>query len=196
MRSAALRGSNFANDKSLSRIELAQILFQTMTDKYVQKGLKVCVGLVCFGEKITVNFMPSNKESDISQWRVLLKGPAGTPYEEGYFLVSVEIPTAYPTTGPTLTFVTQIYHCNISNDGSNCAPQLMSERWNQTMTVHKLVLALLSLLTCPLPDSALDTTKAAQFGDNIDIYNQKAREWTAQHAAGTLEQKKQQYQLE
>lgn len=63
----------------------------------------------------TVSASPLN--DNIFQWRGVIKGPAGSPYESGHFKFNLEFPTDYPFKPPTFFFLTQIYHPNINNEG-------------------------------------------------------------------------------
>ncbi|KAM9969859.1 hypothetical protein ACTFIR_001696 [Dictyostelium discoideum] len=56
MKSAAFKGSRVPGEVEMSRIELAQTLFQTFTDKAVSLEVPVAVGLVTFGEIIELTF--------------------------------------------------------------------------------------------------------------------------------------------
>ncbi|KAN0021660.1 hypothetical protein ACTFIU_003804 [Dictyostelium citrinum] len=56
MKSAAFRGSKVPGEIEMSRIELAQTLFQTFTDKAISLEVPVAVGLVTFGERIELTF--------------------------------------------------------------------------------------------------------------------------------------------
>jgi ubiquitin-conjugating enzyme E2 T len=42
-----------------------------------------------------------------------IKGPNGSPYENGTFHLSVNIPDRYPIEPPIIRFTTQIYHPNV-----------------------------------------------------------------------------------
>jgi ubiquitin-conjugating enzyme E2 T len=42
-----------------------------------------------------------------------IKGPKGSPYENGTFHLSVNIPERYPIEPPIIRFITQIYHPNV-----------------------------------------------------------------------------------
>ncbi|EFA83518.1 hypothetical protein PPL_02583 [Heterostelium album PN500] len=66
MRSAAFKGSLTPGELEMKRIEIAQALFQTMIDKYVQLEIAAIVGLVCFGERIEVTFPPTRNFDSFS----------------------------------------------------------------------------------------------------------------------------------
>ena len=64
---------------------------------------------------LTGEVFPSEQRMDL--WRLLLKGPAGTPYEGGIFCLWLLFPAEYPIEAPECRFQTSIYHCNINSSG-------------------------------------------------------------------------------
>lgn len=50
-------------------------------------------------------------------WKMLLTGPASTPYGGGCWMLSMFFPPGYPSVAPTVRFVTPIRHCNINSVG-------------------------------------------------------------------------------
>lgn len=46
--------------------------------------------------------------TDISFWRIIMKGPEDTPYEKGLFLLYISFPENYPQEPPKLRFLTQV----------------------------------------------------------------------------------------
>ncbi|CAG2163366.1 unnamed protein product [Oppiella nova] len=49
-------------------------------------------------------------------WKVFLNGPKETPYEGGMFEIELRFPANYPTRGPDMRFITQIFHANIHSN--------------------------------------------------------------------------------
>lgn len=46
----------------------------------------------------------------------LIKGPSGSNYEKGWFVLDIKPGYQYPFYPPTITFDTQIWHPNISSE--------------------------------------------------------------------------------
>ena len=89
-----------------------------------------------------------------SRWKVLVEGPAGSPFEGGVFVLRVDIPANYPFSAPTITFETQVYHCNASATGRICL-ELLHSGWSPTLTLPKAIEAVQILLKNPDTDNAL-----------------------------------------
>ena len=79
-------------------------------------------------------------QEDITVWRVLIEGPAGTPFEGGTFALAVRVPQNYPLSPPSISFVTPIYHCNVSESGLVCL-DVLKEKWSPALTIPKALIA-------------------------------------------------------
>lgn len=53
-------------------------------------------------------------ESNIGFWKVVMSGPSGSPYENGTFVLHVDIGDNFPQRAPTARFKTPILHPNIT----------------------------------------------------------------------------------
>eukprot|EP00049_Salpingoeca_infusionum_P001504 m.48783 g.48783 ORF g.48783 m.48783 type:complete len:197 (+) comp11060_c0_seq2:252-842(+) len=56
--------------------------------------------------------MAAPLDSNILQWKAVIFGPPGTPFEDGIFKLSMKFTEEYPDKSPTVTFVTPVYHPN------------------------------------------------------------------------------------
>jgi ubiquitin-conjugating enzyme E2 D/E len=59
-------------------------------------------------------------EGDLFHWEVGLTGPENTPYAGGVFLLDINLKNGYPYRCPKISFITKIYHPNISEKGEIC----------------------------------------------------------------------------
>jgi len=88
--------------------------------------------------------------TDLTFWKVLYFGEAGTPYEGGIWLLTLEFSSNYPWKPPVVRFQTPIYHCNINDDGKICLPILQSS-WSPALTIKQVVHQIADLLRNPNP---------------------------------------------
>ncbi len=52
---------------------------------------------------------------DLTHLKGRFKGPPGTPYEGGTFVVDIQIPNEYPFRPPVMKFETKLWHPNVSS---------------------------------------------------------------------------------
>jgi ubiquitin-conjugating enzyme E2 D/E len=135
-----------------------------------------------FQEAVAEGFGVFVTDGDVCQWKVLLPGPAGSPYELGTFVVSFQFPSDYPFKPPKVRFLTPIYHCNINDAGSVCLDILKSS-WSPALTSTKVLHSLQALMTNPNPSDPLDSVKATVLREDPGLYRRQASESTAAWAA-------------
>lgn len=121
------------------------------------------------------------KESDIHLWVASIRGPEASPYEGGTFNLEIFFPPSFPFKPPRVKFKTKIYHCNISASGSICLDLLKGE-WSPVLTVNKLLLSILTLLTDPNPRDPLVPEIARLYQNDRENHDKNAREWTTTYA--------------
>ena len=91
-------------------------------------------------------------DNDYNNWKAVIQGPLGTPYEGGIFELTIKIPEEYPTKPPVFTMITKIYHMNISNSGGICLDSITSN-WVPTCSIAGALVSIIALLTDPNPSS-------------------------------------------
>ena len=57
---------------------------------------------------------------DIFHWQGEILGPEGTPYEGGVYRVNVLFPSDYPFHPPSIQFLSNMLHINVSETGVPC----------------------------------------------------------------------------
>jgi ubiquitin-conjugating enzyme E2 D/E len=118
---------------------------------------------------------------DLFNWEGVIMAPADSPYAGGVFRLSIRFPTDYPFKQPHVQFLTKIYHPNINASGGICLDILKSQ-WSPALTVGKVLLSILSLLTDPNPDDPLVPEIANLYKTNRAEYELRAREHTVLYA--------------
>jgi ubiquitin-conjugating enzyme E2 D len=119
---------------------------------------------------------------DLFNWEGVIFGPSDSPYAGGVFKLSIRFPTEYPFKQPHIQFLTKIYHPNINSAGGICL-DILKTQWSPALTIGKVLLSILSLLTDPNPSDPLVPDIAALYKANRGQYEANAREWTILYAA-------------
>lgn len=126
-----------------------------------------------------------SSEGDIFEWRAVLQGPHGTPYESGTFELHINCPQAYPLAPPKVRFITPVFHPNVMfKTGGICLDILKPEAWTPAWTLLSMCRAVALLLSDPQADSPLncDCGNLIRNGDTRG-YRSMARMYTTLHAA-------------
>jgi len=123
-------------------------------------------------------------DKDLFNWNATIIGPTNSPYQGGIFKLSIQFPCDYPFKPPKLVFKTKIYHPNINSDNGSICLDILSTKWSPALTLQKLLLSLTSLLDDPNPDDPLVGHIARLYKTDREKFNQTAKQWTIDHAAG------------
>lgn len=141
-----------------------------------------------------IHIFPADGRLDL--WRVLVEGPAGSPFEGGVFALNVAIPRDYPFSPPKVRFESSIYHCNVNGSGGICM-KMLREAWNPALSVPKALEAVRMLMKRPCTDNAMrqwiaeETMAHVQSGGKDTRYYDAAKAATRAHAGRSVEEWKQ-----
>jgi len=122
-------------------------------------------------------------DADFFTWKAMIFGPAESPFQGGVFNLTIRFPSDYPFKPPIVTFSTKIYHPNINAAGGICL-DILKQQWSPALTISKVLLSILSLLTDANPNDPLVPDIANLYKTNRAEYEQVAREWTQLYAQG------------
>ena len=118
---------------------------------------------------------------DMYKWKGVIMGPSDSPFAGGVFHLNINFPVDYPFKCPNVTFITKIYHPNISSSGVICL-DILKTNWSPALTIGKVLLSICSLLTDPNPADPLMPDIAHEYTSDRTTYDEKARQWTVQYA--------------
>eukprot|EP00920_Eleutheroschizon_duboscqi_P001182 GHVT01002758.1.p1 GENE.GHVT01002758.1~~GHVT01002758.1.p1 ORF type:complete len:199 (+),score=35.83 GHVT01002758.1:418-1014(+) len=126
-------------------------------------------------------------DDNLHKWKGFLKGPAGTVYENGHFILSIKIPENYPYNPPTMSFDTKIWHPNISSQTGLICLDILGPEWSPALTIRTALLSIQALLAAPEPDDPQDAQVASMYKSNRQEFDRTARMWTQNYAQMTQE---------
>ena len=115
-------------------------------------------------------------------WKGEIKGPQGTPYEAGKFIIDITLPADYPFVPPKMKFDTQIWHPNISSQSGAICLDILKDQWSPALTIKTAMLSLQALLCTPEPNDPQDAEVANMYKTNQEEFQQTARFWTEMYA--------------
>jgi ubiquitin-conjugating enzyme E2 T len=112
-------------------------------------------------------------------------GPTESPYENGIYTLSIDIPDRYPFEPPRIKFLTPIYHPNIDSDGRICLDTLKVQphgSWTPSININTLLLTIRVLLSAPNADDGLVPDITEEYKRDKLLWFRKAREHTRENA--------------
>lgn len=128
-------------------------------------------------------------ESNVYEWELLLLGPDGTLYEGGFFQARLSFPSDFPNMPPTMTFVSEMWHPNVHEDGKVCisilhppgedehnAQESADERWRPILGVEQILISVISMLSDPNDESPANVDAAVMWRNNKDAFKKKVRQ--------------------
>jgi ubiquitin-conjugating enzyme E2 D/E len=118
---------------------------------------------------------------NLKDWTVILHGPENTPYVGGKFKLKITFPDEYPYVPPNVIFDTPIIHPNISIDGKVCI-NILSNDWHAGITMHKVLLAINSLMISPNLNDPLVPNVANMYLTDYDKFISTAKKHAEKHA--------------
>ncbi|SMN19858.1 similar to Saccharomyces cerevisiae YDR177W UBC1 Ubiquitin-conjugating enzyme that mediates selective degradation of short-lived and abnormal proteins [Maudiozyma saulgeensis] len=130
---------------------------------------------------ITLEFV---SESDIHHLKGSFLGPPGTPYENGTFIVDIEVPMEYPFKPPKMKFDTKVYHPNISSVTGAICLDILKNAWSPVITLKSALISLQALLQSPEPSDPQDAEVAQHYLKDRESFNKTAALWTQLYAGG------------
>ncbi|KAI3650425.1 hypothetical protein MP228_003906 [Amoeboaphelidium protococcarum] len=122
-------------------------------------------------------------EDDMFTWEAVIRGPSGTPYEDGVFQAILTFPKDYPLSPPKMKFTSAMYHPNIYPDGGVCISILhspgddpnmyesASERWSPVQSIEKILLSVVSMLSEPNDESPANIDAAKVWRTDRQHFN-------------------------
>ncbi|XP_020589811.1 ubiquitin-conjugating enzyme E2 22 [Phalaenopsis equestris] len=149
--------------------------FQPNVIKQLSKELKNLNDSPPEGITVVVN------DDDFSTIFADIKGPAGTPYENGIFRMKLLLSNDFPQSPPKGYFITKIFHPNIATNGEICVNTLKKD-WNPSLGLRHVFTVIRCLLIEPFPESALNEQAGKMLLEDYDEYARLARLYTGIHA--------------
>lgn len=113
----------------------------------------------------------------------ILKGPEGSPYEGGWYLLDIKLPPSYPFHPPNIVFQTKVWHPNISSETGVICLDILKKEWSPVLTIKTVLMSIQALLQSPAPDDPQDAVVARQLLSTPTEFRNTARFWTETFAS-------------
>lgn len=128
-------------------------------------------------------------DSNVYDWEILIMGPDGTLYEGGFFKARLVFPKDFPNMPPTMTFVSEMWHPNVYEDGKVCisilhppgedefnSQESADERWRPILGVEQILISVISMLSDPNDESPANLDAAVMWRNDRKAFKKKVRQ--------------------
>jgi ubiquitin-conjugating enzyme E2 T len=124
-------------------------------------------------------------DSNMMRLEAQIQGPQESPYQEGLYTLSLDIPDRYPFEPPRVRFLTPIYHPNIDSEGRICLDTLKMQphgSWSPSVNINTLLLTIRVLMSNPNADDGLVPDITEEYKRDVSLWRRKALEHTRLNA--------------
>jgi ubiquitin-protein ligase len=125
-------------------------------------------------------------DGNIKHWGAKIIGPKDTPFEDGIYVLDMIFSDKYPFSPPNVSFKTNMFHPNISNNGEICL-DILKDKWTPGLKVESILLSLQSFLNTPEPDDPLSNEVAKIFRKDKKKYNEKVIEFKKKYCSKNMD---------
>jgi len=131
----------------------------------VSKRLRKELGSIMFANDKTMSAFPLN--GNILSWQGTIVGPKGTVYSGLKYTLSLDFPSDYPCSAPTVKFKTPCYHPNVDQHGNICL-DILNTAWSAVYDVSAVLRSIQSLLGEPNNASPLNGHAASLWDSQVE----------------------------
>jgi ubiquitin-conjugating enzyme E2 G1 len=128
-------------------------------------------------------------DSNLYDWEILIMGPDGTLFEGGFFKARLVFPPDFPNMPPTMTFISEMWHPNVYQDGKVCisilhppgedafnSQESADERWRPILGVEQILISVISMLSDPNDESPANLDAAVMWRNDKAAFKKKVRQ--------------------
>lgn len=128
-------------------------------------------------------------DNSVYEWEIMIMGPDGTLYEGGFFKAKLVFPNDFPNMPPTMTFISEMWHPNVYEDGRVCISILhppgedefnqqesAEERWRPILGVEQILVSVISMLSDPNDESPANLDAAVMWRNDQKAFKKKVRQ--------------------
>ncbi|OIR58252.1 MAG: ubiquitin-conjugating enzyme E2 [Amphiamblys sp. WSBS2006] len=145
--------------------------------KNIQKEPTSLVSITLVGEERQASSISivQEEENNLFKWKATMKGPEGTPFEGGIFVLDVALLNDYPFRPPTIKFRSEMFHPNIYGDG-RISLDILEEEWSPSLSVLPTLLCIQAILNDPNMGYPVANTEADKlFRTDKEEYARRVR---------------------
>jgi len=128
-----------------------------------------------------IKYSASPNMDNVHEWICVINGPRDTPYEGGTYFAELRFSAEYPIKPPSCSFLTKIYHMNVTSEGKIEMP-LLKTRWKATNSITDILDGIYHILEHPEVNYSVVPELAALHIRDQTQHNLIASQWCEQFA--------------
>jgi len=117
--------------------------------------------LIKNGYKVTTEAGGELGDQPPNEFRVILEGPADSPYQGYAYAVGFGITDSFPFKSPSVGFRTRIYHPNVDEASGTICLDSLNKTWSPAFSLENVMQQLSYLLQYPNPADPFNREAAA-----------------------------------
>ena len=110
-----------------------------------------------------------------------IKAPDNSPYKDGIFNFIIRYPENYPERAPQIIMKTEIFHCNVYNDGRCCISHLLNN-WDKNYDISMILSFLYEFFIRNNPISPCRMDLAHLYVENYNLFLEKCQKFVNLYA--------------
>jgi ubiquitin-protein ligase len=120
-------------------------------------------------------------DSNMGFWKVVMQGPPASPYEDGTFLLYIELGDQFPRKAPTARFITPILHPNVTKHGRICHP-IFDREWTPATRIYQVIQQLWGILMSLEARDAIDPLFTLKFWTDPESGRREVKQYVQRFA--------------
>ena len=120
------------------------------------------------------DYMVFSSYATPEEWRIFIKGPKGTPFQNKWLNIFMSLPSKFPTEPPSFRFVTIPFHPNVSMEGT-VVFSMIDSKYSPDIGIDAMIDGIIKLLKTPEKSSAINIEALKIYNDDKDKFKEKQK---------------------
>ena len=120
-------------------------------------------------------------DGNIFKWKVAFEGMPSSPYEDGIFVIHIDLKNDYPNSRPWIYFDTKMFHPNIRESDGLVSLNLLYE-WESSRTIEQVLYGFMEVMENPKVGCGYGEAAQKLLEKDRNEFFKKVEEYTYRYA--------------